>query len=300
MATGPVTHAPSVATILTPQGAKSFVILIPSKGRPAQWVKTIKAMPWLNAPATFLGLETDEVQAYQHHMIGAGIANRATIIQYDNPTGSVAVAREYLRRNAVKRSPDFYIVTDDNAKHKSFDVLVALVRCAAAWPKTIVAGYHNTAAHFDRGKIGKAEDRDGTRSYPQVGMILQVYDHELYTKYNYPAEAFGLDDRHLALEALRSGWNFRVCMDAPFTKSRYQPGGQGPVESRARKTGLAISRLARDFPEYVGAVGTLRIPWQFLLDARAHGGITANRLVGGAMRKETALNTRVVIKRKKL
>lgn len=279
----------------------NYAVLIPSKGRPAQWVKALKTMPWLNHQHTYLGVEQDEHAEYCAAMRAAGIVWYHKFVNYHNPEGSVAVAREYLRRVAVKDGFDYYVVTDDNAKHKDESTLHNLVQASCLWPNSIVAGYHNTAAHFDRGKIGKAKERQGIRTYPQVGMILQVYPHDLYAEYKYPADAFGLDDRHLALWALKRGFRFRVCMDAPFTKSRYQPGGQGPVEARARKTGLAIARLATDFPEYVGARGTLTIPWQFLLDARDAGGMTANRLAGGAMRKEGVLNVkrRIMIKRKK-
>jgi hypothetical protein len=135
-------------------------------------------------------------------------------------------------------------------------------------------------------------------------MIFQCYPRDLYEPYVYPDEAFGLDDRHYYLWLLNRGHaNFRVCMDAPFTKSRYQEGGQGPVDMRAEKNGKAIARLAKDFPKLVGAQGTLRIPWQLLIDAAANGGIiTADRLPGGAMRKESTLQKKppvVMIRRKK-
>lgn len=269
--------------ILTSKGAVSYAVLIPSKGRPGVWGKALQKMPWLNHHDTYLGVETEEQADYLPFRLNC------KFVVYDNPLGSVAVAREKLRRHTTGRY-DYFVVTDDNAVHKSEAALHNLVRACAEYPANVVmAGYHNTASHFDRGKIGKATEVNGLRSYPGVAMIFQCYPDTFYSRYVYPEQSFGLDDRHFSLWALKNGMDFRVCMDAPFTKTRYQEGGQGPVEIRARKTGLAIARLASDFPEYVGAVGTLRIPWQFLLDARAHG-MTANRLVGGSMRKENTLN----------
>lgn len=202
-------------------------------------------------------------------------------------------------------------MTDDNAVHKSEEALHNLVRCCheyrhrgdlAVAPPVIMAGMHNTAPHFDRGKIGKARTVFGLRSYPTVAMIFQVYPHDVFSRYEYPADAYGLDDRHFFLWCIAQGiTEFRVCMDAPFTKSRYQEGGQGDIASRMIKTGMAIERLAHDFPQLVGATGTLRIPWQFLLDMKA--GATADRLVGGAMRTSAAITktgTPVKVRRRKL
>jgi hypothetical protein len=220
----------------------------------------------------------------------------AKIAIYENPLGSVAVAREQLRRIAVLHRYAYYVVTDDNAVHRNEQALHNLVQCAAEWPTkpVIVAGMHNTAIHFDRTKLHQKEIVNGITSYPTVAMMFQVYDHDLYKTYTYPEDAYGLDDRHLVLWAISKGVReFRVCMDAPFTKSRYDKkkgevaGGQGTIPERMQKCGLAIARLAEDFPTYVGATGTLRIPWSFILDMVS--GYTADRLVGGAMRKAEAI-----------
>jgi hypothetical protein len=289
--------------VLTRPGGRRhpFAVLIPSRGRAAQLAKALKTMPWLNNADTILGIEAREWSAYRDGV--RAYAPQATVELYNNPGGSVALAREHLRMLAVgRRRYDYYVVTDDNARH-GHDALHALVGCAATWRTltVVVAGMHNTAPHFDRLKIGKAEMVGGYRSYPQVGMIFQVYPHALYSRYGYPTDAYGLDDRHLALHAYVKGYDFRVCMDAPFTKTRYQAGGQGTLDERAWKTGMAIARLATDFPAQVGAVGTLRVPWQFLMDARDNGGtVTGTRLAGGAMRKESALQQISTVRVKKV
>jgi hypothetical protein len=281
-----------------PNGER-FCVLIPSRQRVAVLEKTLRKMPWLNNPDTFIGFEHLEYDAYEAML--TRVAPRVMRIKYDNDLGSVALAREALRVEAIHYRYAHYVVTDDNAIHQSESALYNLVRCAAEWPTkpVIMAGMHNTAPHFDRGKIARKKTVLGLTSYPTVAMMFQVYSHGLYSMYRYPERAFGLDDRHLALWALEHGvTDFRVCMDAPFTKSRYGKkdgvvqGGQGTIEERMIKCGWAIEQLAHDFPKYVGAVGTLRIPWQFLMSMV--DGHTADRLVGGAMRSTDAIVRRPV------
>lgn len=258
--------------------------------------KLFKKMPWLLNADTVLGIENVEINAYDRAL--GPDRELVTRLNYDNPTGSVAVAREHLRRWAVLDSDyDYYVVTDDNAVHRSQESLHNLVLATHLAQKefgpSLVAGMHNTAMHFDRGKIGRVYTLkpSGLRVYPSVAMIFQCYPHSLYKDYRYPPDAYGLDDRHFFLWCLSKGViQFHVCMDAPYTKSRYQEGGQGSLDSRAQKTGMAIARLATDFPKFVGAIGTLRIPWQFLIESISTGGqFRGTRLVGGAMRKESTL-----------
>lgn len=274
-------------------GTVSYCVLIPSRGRCQELRRSLLKMPWLNHLDTYIGVEKREAVTYMG-MLGE-TAPATNYALYDNPTGSVAVAREQLRKIAITHRYDYYVVTDDNAVHKE-GAPENLVRCAHEWPThpVIVAGMHNTAPHFDRGKIAEMKVINGLRSYPTVAMMFQVYGNELYREYAYPEDAYGLDDRHLVLWAISRGIrDFRVCMDAPFTKSRYDKqkgavaGGQGTIDERMVKCGLAIARLATDFPRYVGATGTLRIPWTFILDMER--GHTADRLVGGAMRKAGAI-----------
>lgn len=294
--------------MLTAGGARiRFCTLIPTKGRAYLIGKMFKKMPWLAELDTVLGIESQEIHGYRKEL--GNIWDKISVMLYDNPTGSVAYAREILRASAMTRRQnfDFFVVTDDNAVHRSEQGLHNLV-LATYWAQQIfgpslMAGMHNTAAHFDRGKIPYAKElKNGLTVYPAVAMIFQCYPRGVYEAYTYPADAYGLDDRHFFLWCLNRGiTNFHVCMDAPYTKSRYQEGGQGSLDARAQKTGLAIARLATDFPKLVGAVGTLRIPWQFLIESIATGGqFKGTRLVGGAMRKESTLQKtrRVFVKRR--
>lgn len=272
----------------------NYCVLIPSRGRPDILAKTFRKMPFLDDDTTYIGLENKEREDYARAMPPL---KKATVILYDNPAGSVAVAREVLRKTAVAvRKFDYAVVTDDNAVYTE-QSLQNLVGATCLYHRTlqkmcIMAGMHNTAPHFDRNLIAKKMKVGGYVSYPNVAMIFQCYPMALYQGYSYPPDAYGLDDRHFYLSMIARGVrDFRVCMDAPFNKSRYQAGGQGPIEQRMEKCGKAIARLAQDFPRFVGATGTLRIPWQFILSMES-GDMTADRLVGGSMRKEASLTVK--------
>lgn len=288
-----------------------FAVCIPSRGRADVLAKTFAKMPFLNSTDTFIGTENTEAElaAYRPVLEGKEVYR----VTYQNTEGSVAVAREELRRTVCAHATSYryVVVTDDNARYTQ-EALHKLVATADSLPSrgytkagddrwNIVAGMHGTAEHFDRGRIGAAETHGGFRSYHQFGMIFQVYPMGLYRDYHYPEDAYGLDDRHLILWAMNRGLPagaFRVAMDAPFTKARYMPGGQGTPIERAIKCGKGIARLAMDFPLLVGAKGTFPIAWQMALALR--DGKTVDRLAGGAMRKENALvHKKLTIRRRR-
>lgn len=275
-----------------------FCVLIPTRGRWDLLAKTLKKMPFLDSRGVYFGVQNDEYAKYAYTCFDG--LRHARVVAYDNPTGSVAVAREHLRKDVLRvahvQMPKYAVVTDDNAIYtqESLNNLVAATseyRRHLNGKTVIMAGMHNTAKHFDRNLIPKKLKVGQFTSYPNVAMIYQCYPMDLYARYRYPANAFGLDDRHFFLWCISQGVrDFRVCMDAPFTKSRYQPGGQGSILERADKCGQAIACLATDFPQYVGCTGTLRIPWQFILQMESSDGtFTADRLVGGSMRKEATV-----------
>jgi len=291
-----------------PGGEVNVAILIPTRGRAAYVARTWKKKMFLNHADVHVGIEHSEKRVYADALPDF---NKIKPIFYSNPLGSVALAREQLRIAATcartyggdgtpKRKYDFYVVTDDNATFDR-DSLHCLVHAAAtSKPKPVImAGMHSTAPHFDRGAIAKGTwthppiaEMNGreVRSYATVAMIFQCYPHSLYAQYRYPPDAFGLDDRHFILWCVSQGLTrdrFRVCMDAPFSKSRYQAGGQGALTARIKKNGAAIARLAADFPDLVGMAGTLPLKWQFMFKYLA--GETADRLPGGSMRKEARL-----------
>jgi hypothetical protein len=283
-------------------------VLIPTRGRADHVLKTwSKKMPFMNDGDVWLGIEWGEKNDYAK--VREMFPN-VRAVYYTNTVGSVALAREQLRKKAMdfgtiqgnqftprnKGIYDWFVVTDDNATFTQ-ESLHNLVKTSAAWyleekQHILIAGMHNTAPHFDRRLIEEKYNTLGFDSYPAVSMMFQVYPRALYWKYSYPTEAYGLDDRHLILWMIaHQGLHrnqFRVAMSAPFTKSRYQEGGQGSIEERAEKNGLAIAKLATDFPKFVGMAGTLKLPWQMIFKASL-GDFNMDRLAGGAMRKEEEL-----------
>lgn len=272
----------------------SFAVLIPSRGRWDVLGRAFQRMPFLNRPNVYLGIDTDEYREYLARLPPRSLL-RARVINYSNKEGSVGFAREQLRKAATVDRYQWYVATDDNAKF-SEESLIALVQSAEAWALkteklTFACGMHSTAAHFDRNLIEQKETVDGWTTYPGINFIFHAVPHAWYAKYSYPRGCFALEDRHMMLSAIDAGHReFRVCMDAPFSKSRYQQGGQGDITKRQWNCGRAIEQLAHDFPAMVGARGTLPLPWQFIIKLR--NGMVVDRLPGGAMRKGADLEVK--------
>lgn len=268
----------------------SIAVLIPSRGRSELLKKNLTKMPWLLNQHTFIGIEHDEFTADGYRWL-QGLNVR--VVLYNNKEGSVGVAREKLRIAATREKYDYYVATDDNARYNEHAVN-ALVQSTEAWrvhtgKMTLACGMHSTAPHFDKNLITQKKTVGGWTTYPGINFIFHCMPHDWYAKYSYPGGCFALEDRHMMLSAIDQGHSeFRVCMDAPYTKSRYQDGGQGDIKKRQWNCGRSIEQLAHDFPMYVGARGTFPLPWQFILKLRA--GATVDRLMGGAMRKGDALD----------
>lgn len=270
----------------------AFAVLIPSRLRADILAKTLTRMPFLDARHVVIGVEDTEYAKYRRKL--AEVSHlRFNLIAYANPLGSVGVAREQLRQHALSYFPKVlqFVLTDDNARYTE-ESLHNLVQSAYDWngvhfDTSFMAGMHSTAPHFDRGAIAKTKETlNGLTSYATVAAIYHTVHRHWYQTYQYPERCFALEDRHMFLTGIQRGMRphqFRVCMDAPFSKSRYQPGGQGTIHERMKKCGHSIEQLAHDFPEYVGARGTFPTPWKFIMDMAA--GASADRLVGGAMRK---------------
>jgi hypothetical protein len=269
----------------------SAAVLIPSRGRPEVLAKTLAKMPFLNDNHTYIAIQGDEWASYR---AVREQYDRIYYIEINNPEGSVGVAREQLRDHAVRVRPHYqwYVATDDNARYTQ-ESLTHLVQAAEAWrlktkKVTFVCGMHSTAPHFDRNLIKKKETVDGWTTYPGINFIFHAIHNDWYAKYSYPPGCFALEDRHMMLAAINAGHTeFRVCMDAPYSKSRYQPGGQGDINKRRWNCGRSIEQLAHDFPFDVGVRGTFPLPWQMIRKLRA--GVQVDRLMGGSMRKEAAL-----------
>lgn len=267
----------------------AFAVLIPSRMRADILKKTLERMPFLNSQHTFIGIDHSETEDYTFLL-----HTKIHIVTYDNSEGSVGLCREELRQRALMSSTRYqvFVATDDNARYTE-DALRNLVLSQYEWEQhagsaTFMAGMHSTASHFDRNLIKQKETLYGLTTYPGIGFIFHAMSRAWYERYQYPEGCFALEDRHMMLSAIATGeTEFRICMDAPFSKSRYQPGGQGDIKKRRWNCGRAIEQLAHDYPSLVGARGTFPIPWQFIMKLQA--GASVDRLMGGAMRKAEVL-----------
>ena len=268
----------------------SYTLMIPTKGRPDRIVKGFRKMRFLNNDSTIVGIEHREKNQYQEFIEENPDCN---YVFYHNPMGSVSVARQQLKCHAdmdygVKR----YVFTDDNAVFTKTSLYTLIQAHSDFIAKNkrpcVMAGAHPTSEHFDRHSRKKMGKHKSTKSYAQPAMIFYCVSAKDCEDYVFPHDTYGLDDRHFFLWLMKKGVrDFRVCPDAPYSKSRYQKGGQGTIEERMGKCGIAIEKISRDFPEWAGSTGTLRLPWKLILDSI--DGKTPDRLAGGAMRSETKL-----------
>src|SRR6267142_3874357 len=134
----------------------TYAVLIPSKGRPDQLMKTLEKQSFLNRWNTFIGIQNDQREMYQEVM---RCFDQVTWISFDNPTASGCVARESLRKVATGIGFRRYVPTDDNARYTE-ESLENLIRASVVYPTQpcIVSGFHGTAPHFDSAKIKKAKE----------------------------------------------------------------------------------------------------------------------------------------------
>jgi hypothetical protein len=269
---------------------RNFAAMIPTKGRADRIQKGFKKMPFLNNERTYIGIEHREISSYTKFMEENPLCK---YVFYHNPLGSVSFARQQLKCHAdLNREHRLYIFTDDNAVFSEVSLYTLInaykdFRVVHKRP-CVMAGAHSTSEHFDRNSRKKMQTHEGTRSYPQPAMIFYCVEQRICKDYVFPHDTYGLDDRHFFLWLMKQGVrDFRVCPDAPYSKSRYQKGGQGTIDERMEKCGRAIEKIARDFPKWAGSTGTLRLPWKLILDSI--DGKTPDRLAGGAMRSETKL-----------
>jgi hypothetical protein len=217
-------------------------------------------MEFLNRANTYVGIEKREQKKYRRVLQTFA---RISYLFYDNPVGSGTFAREQLRQAAVKKNYKRYILSDDNTKF-SLDSLRNLVRASFAYPvqPCIVAGMHGTAEHFDSGRIKRTtEVYEGLRFYKKRSAMFWAIPHELYSVMEYTVDEGCMDDVQVTFAAFDHGITAQVvCMDAPFAKKRYGPGGYGGIGERVRKVGIAIQRFARTHPQYMEKV-RVTFPW---------------------------------------
>ena len=271
-------------------GGDNYAVMIPTKGRADRIRKGFKKMSFLNDWRTYVGIEHRERDDYKEFIDENPDCN---YVFYHNPMGSVSFARQQLKCHAdMNHAHRRLIFTDDNAMftHESLRMLIRAYDDFKRINKRpcVMAGAHPTSEHFDRNSRKNMDEHNKTKSYAQPSMIFYCVGQRVAGDYVFPSDTYGLDDRHFFLWLMKNGIkDFRVCPDALYSKSRYQKGGQGTIDERMVKCGRAIERIARDFPEWAGSTGTLRLPWKLILESI--DGKTPDRLAGGSMRSETKL-----------
>lgn len=255
------------------KSSPSFAVLIPSAGRPDVLFDTLTRQPFLNCPSTFISLHSDQWKVYRKVR---RTFSRITYVPIMNPYGSTVLAREELRRRAVRERFNFYICADDNT-HFQKQSLDNLVRGSMAYNKrhglTVVGGMQGSTnmqakpTRFDEAYAKKSGHCvGGFRFYEKIAMMFWCFPHELYSKISYCSLAVGMpnpgamEDHTAALSCLKRGAHFVTCMDAPFVKKRFQKGGSGDFTARAVKIGLGWIRLGKLFPEYMAEV---RMVWPY-------------------------------------
>jgi hypothetical protein len=249
--------------------AKNFAVLIPSRGRWNELAKTFIKQPFLNASNVYIGIENREKVNYEAAMDSGALWHKTNVILFDNPDNFIGVAREHVRKAAVKRGYDDYVITDDNT-HYTEQSLHNLVLARREYPQQpcIMAGSHGTAAHFHKKVIEKEATKVGRfTSYPKMSSMFWCFPNEIMATYRHPMYC-SFDDHHLAFWLIEQGiTNFRICLDAPFGKSRHRAGGNGSLARRTWIIGKRIQQLTEDFPTWMSPeVIGYRINWSKLED----------------------------------
>jgi hypothetical protein len=229
--------------------------------------ETLTRQPFLNRPSTFIALHDDQWKQYRSVRKQWP---KITYFSYPNPYGSVSVMCEHLRRAAMETDDPFsrYVRADDNASF-SEQSLHNLVRASMIYPKqpVVVGGMQGSdkanakPSRFDESYAKRSGHTvAGLRFYNKIAMMFWCFPHELFSKLRYPLDRGCMEDHYAALTCLRMGATFVTCMDAPFKKKRFRPGGQGNFTERAKKIGYAWIRMGEMFPEFMGEV---RMVWPY-------------------------------------
>lgn len=228
---------------------RDYAILIPTKSRPDSLVKMFRKCPFLNSADVFIGIEKKEQELYRSWRNKYG--SKCTIIWVNNPEGYVGNAREPLRQAATNVGYKRYLLTDDNAvftPRSIEDLLIAqdLEDCIMSgmgqppmWHKDNIAA----------GNVYTLKDRTIT-TFVSYSTVHWVIPHYLYSEFAYPKDCHN-DDVYFALWAIlrKNFTTFRTCLEAKYSKKRFQPGGNGPKNKRLIKMANGMKMLAEDFPE---------------------------------------------------
>ena len=228
---------------------KDCAVLIPTKGRPEALVSMFKRCPELNCSDTYIGIEPSEKEL--HVPWRRQYADKVSVIWIANPKGFVGNAREQLRHAVAKSGYKRYLLTDDNSRFNSKSLQMLLL--AQATEGCIMEGMGQPSLwHQDAIAAGKEYDISGQRftTFVAYSTVHWVVPSSLYDEFTYPVDCFN-DDVYFALWSITTqGYtSFRMCLEAKYSKKRFEPGGNGSGNERLKKMALGMYQLATDFPQ---------------------------------------------------
>jgi hypothetical protein len=228
---------------------RDVAVLIPTKGRVETLSDMFDRCPELNTPDTYISIENEEKELYQKGR--ANLFNKCTLVYFDNPGGFASNAREIIRKAAVVKRYKGYLSTDDNAKFNSKSLRALLL--AFETEQCVMSGMGQPALwHQDAINKGKVYNINGFQftTFEAFSSVHWIIPHHLYREFTYPENSSN-DDVYFALWAiLRKNYtNFRMCLEAKYSKKRFMPGGHGNNNERLKKMALSMYQLACDFPE---------------------------------------------------
>lgn len=246
-------------------------LLIPSRGRSALMMKNLPKMhmAW-DRPGVYVAIEEQERKAYRPV---ANTLTRSTFLEIAKQSvPCIGNPLEYLRTVATgtgipKCGPyDYYVFADDNTifTRTAFN---NLVRATHEWGRPVhMCGFHGTAKHFDARKLRtQLKTKYGLSTYPKLGWIFRCVPHVMVKSFHWPTDKIPCysDRYHTAYLISKGFFEYRACVQAPFTKKRFVAGGIGERTDRTH-TALGLAQLAGDFPQIFGP-HEVRFPWSEMI-----------------------------------
>jgi hypothetical protein len=248
--------------IKTKKGDVRACLLIPTRGRSELVLKQLSKMEssW-NRSGVYFCIEKSEVKKYRKALQRLPKAEMIVIPTQKTPI--IGNALESLRSHAVGRGVyDYYVFADDNCMFTR-EAFNCLVRACHEWGKPVhMCGFHGTAKHFDARKIRtQLKNKLGLDTYPKFGWIFRCVPHAMVQNFCWPTDRVPCysDRYHTAYLLSKGFFEFRACVQSPFTKKRFVAGGIGERSDR-RTTATGLAQLAGDFPQIFGP-HEVRIPW---------------------------------------
>ena len=228
----------------------NYATLIPTRSRPQSLLRMFSKCKVLNSTDTYVGIEKQEEYLYKEWRTDHG--DKCNIVWISNPEGMHGNAREPLRKAACEVGYKRYFSTDDNSNF-SVKSLENLLLASEIEPDSTMSGIGQPplwhAKNISEGNKYNLNGREIT-TFEAFSTVHWVIPDFLYSEFEYPKDCFN-DDVYFALWCIskKKFYNFRMCLEAPFSKKRFELGGNGTSQERLKKMALGMYQLASDFPD---------------------------------------------------